>query len=472
MRQRKNLALLLYVLSDFIAAAIAWVLLYFFRKKFLEQVPVSGKLLLQDHKFILGVILVPCFWLLIYWISGTYVNVYRKSRLKESTKTFIFTLVGCIVIFFVLILDDLVREYKNYYESIAVLFFSHFFLTFLGRILILNSTKTQLRKGEVYFNTIIIGSNHNAVQLYNEITEKAFNAGNRFLGFVEVNSNSSNGLKNYIPQLGIAEQLKEIIRKEEVEEVIIAIESSEHDRINYIINLLADQQVVIKIIPDMYDILSGFAKMNNVLGAALIEIYPDLMPRWEKNVKRILDILISSVCILILLPVYIFTAIRVKLSSPGPILFSQERIGLFGKPFHIHKFRSMYVDAEKNGPALSSANDSRITPWGRIMRKWRLDEIPQFFNVLKGDMSLVGPRPERQFYVDRIMELAPHYKHIQRVKPGITSLGMVKYGYAENVDQMVQRLKYDLIYIENISILMDVKIMIYTIKTLVQGRGK
>jgi exopolysaccharide biosynthesis polyprenyl glycosylphosphotransferase len=472
MRQKKLIALIIYIISDFIAASISWFGLYTFRKVALEHFPFDLGQFSHDRQFLLGMLIVPIAWLLFYWIAGFYTNVYRKSRLKETTKTIAVVLIGCVIIFFTLILDDLVIDYKNYYKSVAVLFATQLTLTLVFRIIILNRTKTLLKGGKVYFNTIIIGSNHKAVQLYREITEKAKNSGNRFIGFAEVNSNSPNGLKNYIPQLGNVDDLKRIIQEQDVEEVILAIESSEHDQLNKIINLLADQEVVIKIIPDMYDILAGLAKMNNVLGTALIEIYPDLMPRWEKNVKRIMDIAIASVCILILIPVYLFTALRVKFSSAGPIFFKQERVGVYGKPFYIYKFRSMFVDAEKEGPALSSANDARITAWGRIMRKWRLDEIPQFFNVLKGDMSLVGPRPERQYYIDRILESAPYYKHIQRVKPGITSLGMVKYGYAENVEQMIERLKFDLIYIENVSLLMDMKIMIYTILTVIQGRGK
>ena len=175
----------------------------------------------------------------------------------------------------------------------------------------------------------------------------------------------------------------------------------------------------------MYDILSGSVKMSNVLGAVLIEIYPDLMPRWQKIVKRGMDIAVSLIGILLLWPLYVFIALKVKMSSKGPIFYYQERIGLHNKPFHIYKFRSMYTDAELNGPALSSENDERITPWGRIMRKWRFDELPQVFNILKGEMSLVGPRPERQFYIDQITKLAPSYKHLSKVKPGLTSWGIL-----------------------------------------------
>jgi len=212
--------------------------------------------------------------------------------------------------------------------------------------------------------------------------------------------------------------------------------------------------------------------MNSIFGALLISVNPEIMPSWQKTIKRILDLLISVIAIVLLIPVFIVLAILIKFGSKGGVIFKQQRIGLGNKPFEIFKFRSMFLESEKNGPQLSSQNDPRITPIGRFMRKTRLDETPQFFNVIKGDMSLVGPRPERQFYIDEIIKKAPHYKHISNVKPGITSWGQVKYGYAENVDEMIARLKFDLLYVENMSLVLDVKILFYTIIIMLKGSGK
>ena len=347
-----------------------------------------------------------------------------------------------------------------------------FVLTSIGRFFVLNYIKKQINIGKFGYNTLIIGGNKQGITFYKDIVSNQVKLGYTFKGFVYADDTGNNGMSDYLPKLGSIDELEKIIDEHHIEEIIIAIDTSEHNKLQYILSQLSHRKAIIKITPDLYDIISGSVKTSNVFGAVLIEIYPELMPDWQRVIKRALDIFISIAVLIFLSPLYLFSAIKVKLSSQGPIFYKQTRIGLYGKSFLIYKFRSMLLNAEDNGPALSSENDPRITKWGKIMRKWRIDELPQFYNILKGEMSLVGPRPERKYYIDIISHTYPHYKYLHKVKPGLSSWGMVKYGYAENIDEMIERMRYDLLYIKNCSLVLDFKIMIYTILVILQGRGK
>lgn len=462
-----------YLTLDFSAAAISWTIFFIYRKAVIEPQRFGIDIPIEfTTRYFLGLLFIPTLWILFYYITGFYDNIYRRSRLLELGQTFLTSAVGVVIIFFTLILDDYIHSYKNYYQLFFTLFGLHFGLTYLFRLILTTRTIHRIHHRKIGFNTLLIGSNEKAEKVYMEMSGQKRPAGNLFAGFVGVENNDDRLLGKYLPQLGKLNELNEIIDRNNIEEVIIAIETREHERLNGILTVLENRQISIWGIPDLYDFLSGTVKTTAIFGSPLIKISNGLMPTWQANMKRLLDVVLSIVASIIFLPIFIVVAILIKKSSKGPILYKQERIGRFGKPFKIYKLRSMVNGAENGTPALSSENDERITKIGRFLRKTHLDEIPQFFNVLKGDMSLVGPRPERQYYIDQIVKQAPHYTHLHKLRPGITSWGQVKYGYASNVEEMLERLPYDMIYLKNISLYIDFKILIYTVMVAFKANGK
>lgn len=463
-----------YILCDTLAAILSWTALFLFRKFIVE--PFSTFDLqpstFNDPNLWLGLIVVPAGWIALYTILGTYRNVLRKARLKELLDTFIATLIGCVVIFFLLLLDDSISSYRDHYLSFLFLLVIHFVLTYLFRLIITSQTVRRVHSRQLGFPTLLVGSGNKALHTYLDIENQETYSGNLFIGYIQI-ENSNSQLNNIMPCLGTLDDLRPLIEQHHIEEVIIAVEDNQKEYINDILrHLNSSADLIIKLTPDARDLIIGSVKQQSIFHSPFIVINNRLMPEWQYSIKRIADVVISLLAMVILSPVYLITAIIVKSTSPGPVFYAQERIGLHGKPFRMHKFRSMYVDAESAGPALSKDDDPRITPFGRFMRKVRLDEIPQFYNVLRGTMSIVGPRPERQYYIDQIVKQAPEYLLLQRIKPGITSWGQVKYGYASTVDEMVERLRYDLLYLDNMSITTDLKIMVYTAKIIIQGRGK
>ena len=456
-----------YILSDFISASVAWLLFNILRYEVFAIDEGADSLLdyLQYPGVLGGQVVIPLFWLVLYYFSGYYNKPFGKSRLTELFSTFITVLIGTVFVFFALLLDDIPRSIDIYYKLFFGMFGLQFFITYIPRLLITQSGMRKIKNREWAMKVLIIGAGGKAVRIAHDL----YRLGYDICGFVSEDERTPvKADRNQV--LGTVEDIPVLMEKENVDEIVLAVESKNNKALLGILYSLYRYKRPIKVLADRFNMLSKI-QLRTIRGIPLVDVTDNNFSPAEQNIKLFLDKVCSVVALLLLSPLFAYIAWRVKKDSPGPVFFRQERIGYLGQPFWMYKFRTIYVNAEENGPSLSSEDDLRVTPFGRIMRKYRLDELPQFWNVLKGDMSLVGPRPERKYFIDEIVKTAPYYYLLHNVRPGITSLGMVKYGYAASVDKMVERMEYDILYYENMSLTLDLTILIYTVKTVITGKG-
>ncbi|MDR2811453.1 MAG: sugar transferase [Tannerellaceae bacterium] len=456
-----------YIASDFLAASVVWLLFNILRYEqiayYLGYASLTSYL---TYPVVWEVqIAMPFFWLVLFYFSGYYNRPFGKSRLGEFFLTLITVVGGVTILFFIFILNDLPRSFHIYYQLFFTLLALQFFFTYLPRLFITQNGLNQVKRRKWSLNVLIIGTGPKARQIANNL----YDMGYRIAGFAAEDQQAEVTVEPHL-LLGTVHDLPDIVPNKHIDEIVVAIESTNNEKRIHLLYPLYRYKCPIKILADKSNMLSK-VKIKTIRGLPLVDVTDNNFSGAEKNIKYWMDKSIAVLALLLLCPVFLYIARRVKKDSPGPAFFKQERIGYRGKPFMMYKFRTMFTGSEDNGPLLSSENDSRITPFGRLMRKYRLDELPQFWNVLKGDMSLVGPRPERRYFIDQIVEKAPFYYLLHNVRPGITSLGMVKYGYACNVDEMIERLEYDMLYYENMSLVLDLMILAYTIKTVITGKG-
>lgn len=457
-----------YIVSDFLTAALVWLafnVLRYYQQVIFRDASTLGEFLLYPSVWS-GQLIIPFYWLVIYYFSGYYNKPLAKSRLSEFWITLISSGIGVFGIFMFLILNELPIRYQIYYYFFFELLGLHFLVTYFFRLRVTMYLLRRIQQGDFAIHVLVLGIGEKALAL-SQYLEKV---GTKVVGFVRVTPTEESRV-DAGKIVGSYADMPALMKQYPVEELTVATDALEETALSKFLYSLYLYKKPIKVWMDKKTILFSKVRLKTISSVPLAEITENNFSEAEKNIKAFADRFISCLVLIVLSPLFAYIAWRVRRDSPGPVIYRQERIGFHGRPFMIYKFRTMYVDAENTGPKLSHEDDSRITPFGAVMRKYRLDELPQFWNVLKGDMSLVGPRPERKYFIDQIVQRAPYYYLLHNVKPGITSLGMVKYGYASTVDQMLERLEYDIIYYENMSLALDITILVYTIKTVVTGKG-
>jgi len=457
-----------YILYDMLASLLVWVAFVVFRKIVNDiQIFDSARIFIPHYDYFTSLLLFPFCCVFVHYLSGFYLNPLKKSRINIVFSTITSSAIISLSVFFLLKLRDVVVSYEYFYFSLLVLFGLLFFFTYFFRNIIFSQIQHNYKIKKWTVNTLIIGTGSNAKKIAEDIEKHAHQ--NTLTGFVATNKRVAVPLERI---LGNISQIAYVIEKYDIHETIVVLDDdADEQQLFKIINLLYRFNVDIQFTPRLYEILIGSAKITHKGIIPLVSITNQSMSDWEVSMKRFFDIVISILSLILLSPFLLYFMFHIKKDSKGPVFYRQERIGRYGRPFKILKFRTMYLDSESGTPKLSSTNDDRITQIGKTLRKYRIDEIPQFWNILKGDMSLVGPRPERRYYINRIIEVAPYYCLLYKIRPGLTSWGPIKIGYSDTIEKMIERLNYDIIYMENMSLLTDMKILIYTIEIIFKGKG-
>ncbi len=462
----------LQLIFDIITITISSFIHYYFRYQsgVINLVNKPDLFLFLQIDFILLI-----FWFLLFWLSGLYKDWYVRSPFDELFTVIRTAFIGTFIIFFLWFIDSS--------QSPRLLFLIYFVLLSVlvgtGRFIARNLQKRLRAKRIIVIPAIIIGTYKEVNELHDK-TLKAKSWGYQPIGVVLIGNDDVNkwidfniNKKEKAPFLGLIENLPEILKKTNPKEVLIAVDNPEHQLLLKITSLCAERKISMKIVPDLYDFFTGQAKTLHLYGIPLIDISTQILKPWQYVTKRIFDLIFSSIILLIGMPLWCLIALIIKIESKGPIFYKQERTGKNEASFFIYKFRSMVADAEKHGPQWAKVNDTRVTGFGRFLRKSHLDEIPQFINVLMGNMSIVGPRPERPIFVQKFSQLVSYYKRRHVVRPGITGWWQIKYTtYEESKEEIENRLKNDFYYIENMSLRLDFEILIRTIFLMIKGHGQ